>query len=148
MDTTGDEHVRFARYQKLLTAHHVDEFVVLAAALNDPDRVMGQSVVTWHLERQVPGRWARQDFLAWLDRIARLVAGYPFLVSRVQEWSLVSAIALGSPWSPDDLLAASDWAQGKVVAVVASAEALTLLAESGRTRRVRNGAAARGTAGR
>lgn len=71
--------------------------------------------------------------------------GRPFLARRLREWTLLRAIALDESWTAEDLTTASDWFQrtASVVLVVASPEALSLLAERGRTRRVRSAASRR-----
>jgi hypothetical protein len=66
-------------------------------------------------------------------------SGYPFLEQRLREWTLFRAITLGLPWHPDALVESSDWLQRKTAAAL-NADALALLAEHGRTRRIRNAA--------
>ncbi|GEB57212.1 hypothetical protein [Streptomyces gardneri] len=62
---------------------------------------------------------------------------YPFLTRRLREWSLFRAITLRQPWRPDALLDSSDWLQLKT-AEASNAAALEILADSGRTKRIRN----------
>ncbi|MEV3970361.1 hypothetical protein AB0K68_19775 [Streptomyces sp. NPDC050698] len=63
----------------------------------------------------------------------------PFLIQRLREWSLFHAITLKLPWEPDDLLASSNWLQLKTAAGTNTA-AVEILAEAGRTKRIRNAA--------
>ncbi|MFI0242929.1 hypothetical protein [Streptomyces sp. NPDC016845] len=51
--------------------------------------------------------------------------------------SLFRAVTLKLPWQPDDLLATSNWLQLKTAAGT-NIEAIEVLAESGRTKRIRN----------
>ncbi|MER7910055.1 hypothetical protein [Streptomyces sp. NPDC096068] len=68
-------------------------------------------------------------------------ADRPFLVRRLRERSLFRAVTLGLPRWPDDLLASSDRLQLKTAAGT-NAEAVEILAELGRTRRIRDTAGA------
>lgn len=61
----------------------------------------------------------------------------PFLAQRLREWSLLRAITLNLPWQPDDLLASSNWLQ-LMTAPGTNIEAVEILAEAGRTKRIRN----------
>ncbi|MET7780994.1 hypothetical protein ABZT28_35535 [Streptomyces sp. NPDC005388] len=72
--------------------------------------------------------------------MTEVIADRDFLTLRLREWTLLRTIALGEPWAAEDLTSASDWFQrmATTTQVVASPEALRLLAEHGRTRRVRN----------
>jgi hypothetical protein len=69
--------------------------------------------------------------------MTRATARHPLLARRLQEWSLFRAIMLGQPWHPATLLESSDWLQRKV-AGTSSAEALELLAQNGRIKRIRS----------
>lgn len=62
---------------------------------------------------------------------------HPFLAQRLREWSLFRAITLRLPWQPEDLLESSNWLQLKTAAGT-STEAIEILAEAGRTKRIRN----------
>jgi hypothetical protein len=62
---------------------------------------------------------------------------HPLLAQRLREWSLFRAVTLKLPWQPDDLLASSNWLQLKTAAGT-NTEVIEVLAESGRTKRIRN----------
>ena len=66
---------------------------------------------------------------------------HPFLAQRLREWSLFRSITLNLPWQPENLLASSNWLQLKSAAGTNS-EAVEVLAEAGRTKRIRNAARA------
>ncbi|MGW9399527.1 hypothetical protein [Streptomyces sp. NPDC055642] len=66
---------------------------------------------------------------------------HPFLAQGLREWSVFRAVTLKLPWQPDDLLAASNWLQLKTAAGT-NTEAIEILAEAGRTKRIRNTARA------
>jgi hypothetical protein len=133
-----DEHLRFAAYlSELAQVADADEPVLVAKVLSDPDRTMAQSAVLRHLDRRATDLHLAPAFQPWTEAMTRANARHPFLARRLQEWSLFRAIMLGQPWHLAALLESSDWLQRKV-AGTSSTEALQLLAESGRTERIRS----------
>ncbi|GAA1951778.1 hypothetical protein [Kitasatospora viridis] len=154
-----DEHLRFAAHLARLrqvppettgtAAAEASEAELVGRVLADPDRVMARSAVLRHLDRRAAELLPDPAFVGWSRELARAVAGDAFLLRRLREWSLVRAIALELPWQAEELLAASDWLQLTVATGAdrpAARGALALLAEGGRTRRIR--AAARAAHGR
>ncbi|WP_262413931.1 hypothetical protein [Actinacidiphila acidipaludis] len=142
-----DEHLRFAAY--LDSLEHVpsaDELTLVRRVLTDEHRGMAQSAVLRHMDRRAEALLLGADFAGWAASIQAAVDGHPFLSRRLQEWGLLRAIALRLPWQRDALLAASDWLQLRAAAGL-NAGAVALLAEHGRTKRVRGTArSAKGTA--
>ncbi|MER7519131.1 hypothetical protein [Streptomyces sp. NPDC126499] len=134
------EHRRFARYLAALeTVAEPDEAELVGAVLGDEDSVMAQSAVVRHVDRRAAELLTDARFPAWCRTVSRVVAGRDVLTRRLREWTLLRALALGEPWTPAELTAASDWCQRTAVTGTfpVSPAALTLLAEQGRTRRVR-----------
>ncbi|CAM5554301.1 hypothetical protein [Streptomyces avidinii] len=146
-DDTPPEHWRYARHlEELAVAPDRGaeaEVEVVAAVLRDPDRVMAESAVVTHLDRRAAQLLDDDRFPAWAGDMAAALAGRPFPERRLREWSLLTAVTRDEPWSAEELTAASDWCQRTAVRLLASYEALSLLATAARTRRVRNAAADR-----
>lgn len=71
-----------------------------------------------------------------------MITDRDFLTLRLREWILLRAIALDEPWAAEEFTGATDWFQrmAATTQIAASPKALRLLAERGRTRRVRNAA--------
>jgi hypothetical protein len=124
-----------------------EETALVAAVLGDPDQVMAQSAVVRHLDARAAALHRDPEFSTWAQRMAAAVDLHPLAAQRLREWSLISAIALNAAWSPEELVAASDRSQRKVAESTTSFEALAILTQSGRTRRVRNTANARSLRG-
>ncbi|MBM7171776.1 hypothetical protein JQK87_25910 [Streptomyces sp. G44] len=144
-DEEPAEHRRFAAHLAALrSVAAADEAELVAAVLRDEDTTMARSAVVRHIDRRAALLLTDVRFPAWAHTLAAVVAGDDFLVRRLREWTLLSALASGGPWDRDELAGASDWCQRTAVTeqVPASPEALGWLAEHGRTRRVRNAAAA------
>ncbi|MEU0817742.1 hypothetical protein [Streptomyces mirabilis] len=137
------EHGRFACYLQALEAvAEADEADLVASVLRDQDMTMADSAVCRHLDRRAADLLTGPAFMAWARTMTEVFADRDFLTLRLREWTLLRTIALGKPWAAEDLTSASDWFQrtATTMRLVVSPEALSLLAERGRTRRVRNAA--------
>ncbi|MGW1886872.1 hypothetical protein [Streptomyces sp. NPDC001970] len=133
-----DEHVRFAAYlDKLGHVADPDEVDLVSRVLTDPDQTMAESAVLRHLDRRAADLYPGPAYEGWAQSIAQAAIAHPFLAQRLREWSLFRAVTLELPWQPDDLLASSNWLQLKTAAGT-NTEAIEILAEAGRTKRIRN----------
>ncbi|MFE7662457.1 hypothetical protein [Streptomyces celluloflavus] len=133
-----DEHVRFAAYlDKLGHVADTNEIDLVSRVLTDPDQTMAQSAVLRHLDRRAAGLYPGPAYEGWAQAMTQATIDHPFLAQRLREWSLFHAITLKLLWQPEDLLASSNWLQLKTAAGT-NTEAIEILAEVGRTKRVRN----------
>ncbi|MFC7617495.1 hypothetical protein ACFQV2_32810 [Actinokineospora soli] len=126
----ADEHLRFEWYRDAVPR---DEIAFLRLVLADPDREMAISAVLARIDERAR---SSIDFHSWADRVEPVCAPVEFLSRRLAEWRLLIDAFAGRPVEDAAVLAASDWAQRKLAAVV-DGDLLVLLAEHGRTRRVR-----------
>ncbi|WP_055588783.1 hypothetical protein [Peterkaempfera griseoplana] len=132
------EHLRFWAYlDELAQVTESDEVELVGRVLGDPDRTMAQSAVVRHLDRRAADLGPEPAYDSWAEKMTRATTGFPFLTRRLHEWSLFRAVISGRQWSPESLLGSSDWLQLKT-ADASDHTALTILAEHGRTRRIRN----------
>ncbi|WP_051942872.1 hypothetical protein [Streptacidiphilus rugosus] len=133
-----DEHVRFAVYlDRLQQVADADEVELVGRVLTDPHRTMAQSAVLRHLDRRAADLLSDPAYEEWAQAMTRATIDNPFLARRLREWALFRAVTLELPWRPDDLLASSDWLQLKTAAGT-NTEAVEILAEAGRTKRIRS----------
>ncbi|MEV5463505.1 hypothetical protein [Streptomyces sp. NPDC002788] len=131
------EHARFTGYlDELRQVADADEIGLVGGILTDPDPTMARSAVLRHLDRRAGELCLGPGWEEWAGAMARTVVRHPFLTRRLREWSLFRAVTLRLPWHPDELLASSDWHQLRTAAG-ANDEALGVLAERGRTKRIR-----------
>ncbi|WP_331749832.1 hypothetical protein OG963_43040 (plasmid) [Streptomyces sp. NBC_01707] len=143
LDEEPAEHRRFVRYLQALEAvAETDEVALVAAVLCDQDATMADSAVGRHLDRRAADLLTDAKFTAWAQTLTEVIADRDFLTLRLREWTLLRTIALGEPWTAEELTGATDWFQrmAATTQIASSPEALRLLAERGRTRRVRNAA--------
>ncbi|MFJ7072158.1 hypothetical protein [Streptomyces sp. NPDC098781] len=151
LDEEPAEHRRFADYLQALEAvAEEDEADLVAAVLRDQDATMANSAVVRHIDRRAADLLTDPGFTSSARTLTEVVAGRDFLTLRLREWALLRAISLGDPWTAEEVTAATDWFQRKAVTtqlatprIAPSTRALSLLAEHGRTRRVRNAATRR-----
>jgi len=136
---TPQEHLRFAAWLQAL--HQVpddDELTLVAEVLQDPDVAMAQGAVLRHLDQRASTLIHGPDYAPWTQAMAGAVASRPFLLQCLHEWSLFRAITLGQPWS--------HWLQLKIAGSPGTREDAAVLAQAGRTKRIRNTARAAVTA--
>ncbi|MFC8765937.1 hypothetical protein ACFUAG_35235 [Streptomyces sp. NPDC057193] len=133
-----DEHVRFAAYlEKLGHVADASEASLVKRVLTDPDLTMAQSAVLRHLDRRAAGLHLGPAYEGWAQAMTQATIDHPFLAQRLREWSLFRTITLKLPWQSENLLASSNWLQLKTAAGT-NTEAIEILAEAGRTKRIRN----------
>ncbi|WP_405977894.1 hypothetical protein [Streptomyces sp. NBC_00158] len=146
VDGEPPEHRRYARYLAALDGvGEAEEAALVADVLRDEHAGMAESAVNHHLERRAAEQLTGPGFPAWAAMMAAVVGERVFLARRLREWILFRAVVLDEAWSDEELLSASDWFQRTVAGaeLVTSSAVLGLLAEQGRTRRVRNAASRR-----
>ncbi|MEU9298068.1 hypothetical protein [Streptomyces sp. NPDC048266] len=135
-----DEHVRFEAYlEKLGYVADASEVDLVNRVLADPDLTMARSAVLRHLDRRAAGLYLGSAYEGWAQAMTHATIDHPFLAQRLREWSLFRTITLKLPWQPENLLASSNWLQLKTAAGT-NTEAIQILAEAGRTKRIRNAA--------
>jgi hypothetical protein len=145
-DTPQDEpaeHLRFRAYlRRLQDVSEADEADLITRVLADPDRSMARSAVLRHLDRRAADLHPGPSYEPWVAAMTEATIDHPFLTRRLQEWSLLRAITQCRPWHPDALHDASDWLQLRAAAT-SDTVAIGLLAERGRTKRIRSTARTR-----
>jgi hypothetical protein len=133
-----NEHGRFSAYlEQLQHVADADEVDLVSGVLSDPDQTMAQSAVLRHLDRRAAGLHPGPAYEEWARAMTGATIDHSFLAQRLREWSLFRAVTLKPPWQPGDLLTSSNWLQLKAAAGT-NTEAIEVLAEAGRTKRIRN----------
>ncbi|WP_280441431.1 hypothetical protein [Nocardia brasiliensis] len=138
------EHLRYARHlDELAQTSAQTEMATLVVVLDDPDTVMAESAIVHHIDRRAAQLLTDETFPDWAARVAHVIDGRAFAARRLREWTLLRAISTGQTWTAAEILDASDWFQRKAAEVTACAPVRALLADRGRTRRVRAAAGRR-----
>lgn len=128
---------------ELAVVRDEDEADLVTRILRDPDTAMAQSAIVRHVDRHAAQLLTDDGFSDWARAMAEISAEREFLARRLREWTLLRSIAVGKPWGSEEVTTGSDWFQRKAVEILPSPAVLTLLAEAGRTRRVRADASRR-----
>ncbi|MEU6845615.1 hypothetical protein ABZ930_27445 [Streptomyces sp. NPDC046716] len=137
------EHPRFARYLHALEqVVDTDEADLVAAVLRDQDATMADSAVGRHLDRRATQLLTGPAFVTWARTMAAPIGERDYLSRRLREWRLLRSIALGEAWTAEELIGATDWCQRTATntPLISTPAAVRLLADHGRTRRIRNAA--------
>ncbi|MGW0660978.1 hypothetical protein [Streptodolium elevatio] len=136
---SADEHVRFARYRQAFDeVAPADAATLVARVLTDPDKGMASSAVCEYLDRRAAELLADPGYPSWCLQMSRAVMVDEFCTRRLNEWTLLRAMTLDEPWDVESLLTASDWLQLHTAEQSLATPPLQVLAENGRTRRIRN----------
>jgi hypothetical protein len=136
---TPEDVLRFTAYlQALRQIPDDEELALIATVLEDPDATMAQSAVLRHLDRRADTLLQGEDYVPWAQAVAQVLAPRTFLIQRLHEWSLFRAVTLAQPWSLDALTTASNWLQLEIAESPSAIEAAEILAQTGRTKRIRN----------
>ncbi|MFG1797891.1 hypothetical protein [Nocardia sp. NPDC049149] len=137
-DDEPSDHLRFAAYlEELAQVADIDEIDVVIRILTDPDTLMAEAAVVRHVDRRATDLYLTPAYDRWAESIEQATTDHPFLVRRLHEWACFRAVMLDRPWSPDAITESSDWLQRKLAGCANDRNALTLLAEYGRTKRIR-----------
>lgn len=143
MSDAPSEHARYHQYLRdLAHVSDCDELDLVGAVLQDPDQSMAVSAVLRHLDHRA-GSLDGEEFAAWSARMAASVNGQDRLLRRIGDWTLFIAINAGQPIDAASLADATDWLQRKAAETATAPATLALLAEEGRTRRIRDIASVR-----
>jgi hypothetical protein len=138
-DRDPDEHVRFARYRSAFDeVAPADAASLIAQVLTDPDGGMASSAVCEYLDRRAAELLTDPVYPAWRLEMTGPVGVDDFSTRRLNEWTLLRAMTLNEPWDAENLLASSNWLQLRTAEKSSAVTVLEVLAESGRTRRIRN----------
>ena len=128
--------------QELRSADIDHDHAALTAALNDPDQLAGDAAAVDHLDRVAAQRSSAASFTAWLRQHEDLFPADSYCHHRAQQWLTLKHLQ-ENPQTPLSLAELDDWTQRQLSHHSDSPPHLRALADSGRTRRIRQLAQAR-----
>jgi hypothetical protein len=143
----ADEHVRWALYRRVVAAlaarKHRDDRKIVATIVRDPVDLVAKSAVVELVDAVAATTTDPAAFQAWaaefdpeLDHLSE--GQRAFVRQRVRDWTLCLTIETGHAPTAAELNGATSWLQRLLADHSTSREALSLLAETGRTRKIRN----------
>ncbi len=148
-EAVADEHVRTDAYRRVVAVVAAapardNDRAVVATIVRDPDGFGSRTAVVDLVDRIALKTADPADFRQWsaglLSEIDRLMAeGHRrFLHRRVHDWTTYLTIRTGGMSTAADLAGVTDWMQRMIATGSTSPPVLALLAETGRTRKIRN----------
>lgn len=143
----ADEHVRWALYRRVVAAvaarEHRDDKEIVATIVRDPVDLVAKSAVVELVDAVAAQTTDPAAFHAWatefdpeLDHLSE--GQRAFVRQRVRDWTLYLTIETGHEPTAAELDGATNWMQRLIADHSTSRPALALLAETGRTRKIRN----------
>lgn len=146
-EAVADEHVRTAAYLRVVSViadsdNRDRDRDIVATILRDPHELGSKTAVVALVDSIAIGSTGPSEFRQWsaalLPEIDRLQSYGDFIRRRIDDWALYLSVRDGHVPDPSELAAATDWMQRKLAEKSTSPPVLTLLAESGNTKKIRN----------
>ncbi|MFI0730307.1 hypothetical protein ACH4S9_14960 [Streptomyces sp. NPDC021225] len=148
-DAVADEHIRSSAYQRVVSVTASSrsrdrDRAIVATILRDPIDIVSKTAVVALVDKIAMKVTGSAEFRQWsaalLPEIDQLKAeGYrEFIRRRIHDWLFHLSIKDGHTPTPAELAKVTDWMQRRLAEHSMSPAVLTLLAESGRTRKTRN----------
>lgn len=133
-----DEHARYRLYSEALRdASPAVEREIVLAVLSDPDVAMRESALGTYVDHRAGRSQSPAEFDEWARSIGELLTA-PYLARRLAEWRLLKLLEAGESADPRELIESSDWLQRRITETAGVREdILRVLAQSGRSRRIR-----------
>lgn len=155
-EAVADEHVRWSAYRKVIAVaaagqHRDDDRALVATLLRDPVDLVAKSAVVELVDAIAMKTTDPATYRRWAADLAPELAGladghHEFVRRRVHDWSLYLAIQTGHTPTAAELNNVTNWMQRLLADSATSRATLALLAETGRTKKIRNVAKNRGNA--
>ncbi|SDZ03220.1 hypothetical protein SAMN05421504_108349 [Amycolatopsis xylanica] len=148
-EAVADEHVRSAAYQRVVSAvadsqDRAGDRAIVATILRDPEELTAKTAIVALVDEIARKATDPVSFQRWaaavLPELDRLEAeGHrEFIRQRIRDWLFYLSVEDGQVPTPEELAEVTDWMQRLLAEESTSAPVLGLLAESGRTKKIRN----------
>lgn len=117
---------------------------IVATLLRDPDASASKAAVVALVDALATKATGPAEFRQWSAALLPELDQLPpesyreFIRRRIHDWRLYLSVEHGHPPTATELAAATHWMQRKLAEESTSTPVLTLLAESGSTRKIRN----------
>ncbi|MFI6344310.1 hypothetical protein [Streptomyces sp. NPDC050560] len=148
-DAVRDEHMRYRAYRRIVTVaaaarSRAGDRALVAVLLREPAEMVAKSAVVDLVDRVAMKATTASEFRQWsagilpeLDRL-RAEGHREFIHRRVRDWLCYLSVRAGELPTPEELADVTDWMQRTLADTSASPQLLALIAEYGRTRKIRN----------
>lgn len=148
-DAVADEHVRSSAYQRIISVvaasrSRDDDRAIAATILRDPIEMVSKTAVVDLIDKIAMKATDSAVFRRWsaelepeADRLTT-EGNREFIRQRIRDWAFYLSVKDGHTPAPTELADVTDWMQRVLSEESTSLPVLTLLAESGRTKKIRS----------
>lgn len=148
-EAVADEHVRSSAYQRIISVAAASQSrdsdrAIVAAILRDPIEMVSKTAVVDLVDKIAMKTTDPAEFRQWsaellpeTDRL-KTEGNREFIRRRIHDWLFYLSIKNGQVPAPAELADVTDWMQRILAEESTSLPVLTLLAESGSTKKIRN----------
>jgi hypothetical protein len=144
-----DEHVRSSAYQRVISVaaasqHRDGDRTLVATILRDPEEMTSKTAVVDLVDTIAAKTTNPAEFQQWsadiLPEVDRLTTegNRRFIHRRIHDWTFWLTVEAGHTPAPDELADVTDWMQRRIAEESTSVPVLTVLAEHGSTKKIRN----------
>jgi hypothetical protein len=148
-EAVADEHVRSAMYRRIVAevaaAERRDkDRETIGRILRDPEELTSKTAFVDFVDNIAWRTTDPAEFEEWATGIAAEIdlleaeGNRRFLRRRIRDWTIYLAMKAGHLPTQDELVEATDWMQCRIAEESTSLAVLTLLAEIGSTKKIRN----------
>lgn len=145
----ADEHVRWRLYVDVIEAvtaapRRGGDRAIAAAILRDPEELVSKAAVVRLVDNVAAGAAGPAEFQRWAAELAPEIRRFAaeghraFVHRRIRDWTVRLAIESGRTPDAAELADTTPWMQRVLAEESTSSPVLAVLAESGRTRKIRN----------
>jgi hypothetical protein len=144
-----DEHVRSSAYQRVISVaaaspRRDDDRALVATIVRDPEEMVSRTAIVDLVDKIATKATDPADFQQWsaeiLPETDRLTTegNRRFIHRRIHDWMFHLAVKAGHIPTPEELTDVTDWMQRRTAEESSSVPTLTVLADHGRTKKIRN----------
>lgn len=153
-EAVADEHVRASAYRRMVAVaaasrNHAGDRALVATILNDPEELTAKTALVDFVDNIAMRAADPAAFREWAAELRpdlhrlKAVGHREFIRRRLLDWLFWLSIEHGRVPVPAEFAEVTDWMQRKIAEESTSIPVLTLLTESGSTKKIRNAAKTR-----
>jgi hypothetical protein len=148
-EVINDEHMRLRLYRKIIaeaaiSQHRDNDRIIVATILRDPVESISKTAVVKFVDDIATRATDPVEFQRWTAELIpeiylfKAEGNRRFLQYRIRDWTIYLTINAGQTPTPAELTDTTSWMQRKIAEESICLSVLTVLAESGRTKKIRN----------
>jgi hypothetical protein len=148
-EAVADQHVRSSAYQRIVAVVAASERrdgdrAIVATISRDPEPLSSKTAIVALVDKIAWQATEPAAFLQWFAELQPEIdlleadGARDFVRQRIHDWVFYLSVKNGQVPAPEELAGVTDWMQRFLAGTSTSQSILTLLVESGSTRKIRN----------